>query len=108
MVLPRGNAPRSVGYQPTALLLSYRRFSTERGLLSRSNVHEFTRVTSIAHDRNVKIFSSPANDRNRSQSIGGLTHHAALAAGAAREGRKISGLAGVRGLNFQFGLYDFR
>jgi hypothetical protein len=25
LVLPRGNAPRSVGYQPTALLLSYRR-----------------------------------------------------------------------------------
>ena len=29
MVLPRGNAPRSVGYRPTALLLSYRR-SRER------------------------------------------------------------------------------
>lgn len=31
MVLPRGDAPRSAGYQPAALLLSYRRMNANGG-----------------------------------------------------------------------------
>ena len=45
-IVLRGNAPRSAGYQPAALLLSYRT-AIGCGSGSRTHLHEFMRLTSV-------------------------------------------------------------